>query len=177
MHLVEDDRADLAADVVDRAAREARVVHTDLVGGAGVRIEDEHGGGGVDAAVDHVLELAVLDRAGRLGAGVVPYVAVAQTGAPHTVEDVRMTRLGEHENRVVGFHGRDQVFVLAGNIENFHLFKVDLRVFRVVLQPCEDLRVAEHSVCHNAHSFYLSCTSRNDSFSTFYHYSTEKPQL
>ena len=167
VHLVEDDRADLAADVADGAAREARVVHADLIGRARVRIEHEHGRRGVDAAVDHVLELAVLDRAGRLGAGVVPDIALAQTGAPHAVKDVCMTCLGEHENRVVRLDRRDQVFIFARNIEDLHLFEIDLRIIRIILQPGKNLRIAEHAVCHIGHSFVYHAQAGTSFFQLF----------
>ena len=142
-------------------------MHADLIGRARVRIEHEHGRRGVDAAVDHVLELAVLDRAGRLGAGVVPDIALAQTGAPHAVKDVCVTCLGEHENRVVRLDRWDQVFIFARNIEDLHLFEIDLRIIRIILQPGKNLRIAEHAVCHIGHSFVYHAQAGTSFFQLF----------
>ncbi len=139
MHFVKNNGADFAAHIADGAAREAAVLHAHFIGRAGVAVENQHGGGRVDAAVNHVAQLVGKDCAARLGAFIIPHDAVAQTGVPHSVKNILMPSLGKDQHGLVGFHRRDEVPVFTGNIQNFDFLQVDIGVLRIVLQPCEDM--------------------------------------
>lgn len=82
LKLGHDHGADLTADIADGTGAEPLIVKADLVGAPIVLIDDEHGGGGVDAPVDHVLQLIVLDGAGGLTALVVEDVGSPRDRRP-----------------------------------------------------------------------------------------------
>ena len=149
LKLGHNDRADLTADIADGTGAEPLIVKADLVGAPIVLIDDEHGGGGVDAPVDHVLKLIVLDGAGGLTALVVEDVAVPETGVPHIIEDVGVTGIGQHHDLTGGLHRRDQIFVLTGDIQNEQGGEIQLVIFRKVAEPAKNGGIAKIGTVHN----------------------------
>ena len=90
------------------------------------------------------------DRPGRLRAIVVPHIALTKARAPHAVKNIRVAGLGKNEHRIVGLDGRDQVFILAGNVEDFDFFQVNLRIIRKILQPGQNLCIVKQLLFHRA---------------------------
>ena len=152
VHLREHHRPDLAAHVVDGTAGEVHVPHADLLGGTGVGVDDQHGRGGVDAAVDHLPHRFVVDRSGGIAALVVPDAALAKACGPHAVENVRVTGVGEDQRVVVGLHRGDHVLILAGDVQDLDLSQIHLGVLCVIGEPGEDTGIVEHLLFHKGTS-------------------------
>ena len=77
----------------------------------------------------------MLDLPGRFRALVVPDLTVSQTRIPHLIEHIRITCLHESQRGPVGFHRRDQILVLSGNIQHLDLFQIHRRILGEILQP------------------------------------------
>ena len=152
VHLREHHRPDLTAHVVDGAAGEVHVPHADLLGGTGVGVDDQHGRGGVDAAVDHLPHRFVVDLSGGIAALGVPDAALAKACSPHAVKNVRVSCVGEDQGVVVGFHSGDHVLVLAGDVKDLDLSEIHLGVLGIIGEPCEDTGVVEHLLFHRGTS-------------------------
>ena len=122
MDLIQDDGADLASYIPNGTSGEAAVPHTDLVSGTGFGVHDQHTGGGVDASVDHVLQLIIFNGAGGIGAVIVPNGTFAQTYVPHAIEDLLVAGFGENQSGGIGFYGGDQVLIFSGDVQDLDFF-------------------------------------------------------
>ena len=116
-------------------------------------MDNQHGGGGVDATVDPILKFIVLDGTGGLAALVIQDVAVSQTGVPHIIENVGVPGVGKHHDLTGGLDGGNQVLVLPGDVQNQQSGKVQLVIFRKIAQPAENGCVAEIGSFHKSSSF------------------------
>src|SRR5699024_7100738 len=65
--------------------------------------------------------------------------------------------------------GRDQVFVLAGDVEDLDLFQIHPGVVRKILQPRQDLRIAKQLLFHHAVTPFLSGGHGAARCALFYH--------
>ena len=133
LHLGEQHRADLRTHVFYGAGGKILIVHAELDRASGVRIEDDHARGCVDAAVDHRRDLVPLDGTGRLGTFIVDDLALAEAHIPHLVENILIPRLGEDQHAAVRLHGGDQILVFPGDVEDLHMLEIDVGILRKIL--------------------------------------------
>ena len=61
------------------------------------------------------------DFSAWVGAIVVPNLTVSQPCCPETIKDIVDAGIGENHGGLMGFHGWYQVFILFGNVDNFHM--------------------------------------------------------
>ena len=113
---------------MDGAALEQLVCKADLCGIARLGIDDEHGSGSIDAAVDHFFYIIMQDGTFRVGAFIVPYLTVTESGIPQAVKNIIHTGIREYHCRLVGLHGRNDIFIFLCNIDHLDMLKIHGRV-------------------------------------------------
>ena len=120
---------------MNRTGGKYLIVHTELVGIARLRINDQHAGRCIDTAVDHIVDFVFFDRTGWIGALVVNDGALAQAGVKHPIENIRVTGLRKHQHMAMRFHGRDQVFVFPGDVQDLNFLQIHIVVIVEIIQP------------------------------------------
>ena len=73
-------------------------------------------------------------------------------------EDIRMARLGKDQHGGMGLHRGDQVLVFPGDIQDLDLFQVHLGVLGVILEPGQNVRIAEQLLFHRASLPHVSAS-------------------
>ena len=147
-HFIENDSADLASHIMNRTLLEHFISHTDFRRIAGVRIDNEHSGGSIDSAVDHILYFTVQNLAFRFGTLIIPDIAFSKTGIPKSIKNIIYARIGKHQSRLVCLHGRDHIFILFRDIYHLNMFKVNRRILGIILQPRQDYLVTKKRFLH-----------------------------
>ena len=111
------------------------IIQTEFIGVPCLWIYDQHTGGSVDAAVQHIIDFIFLDQSGRIGAFVIDDRTLAKACVEHPIEDIRMSGLCEDEHMSVGLYGRDQVFVFPCDIQDLYFFQIHVVIIIEIIEP------------------------------------------
>lgn len=149
LHLAQDDSANFCADVTNRAVCKGLIAHAEAERAAGIRIENQHARGRIDAAIHHVIDLVLLDGTGWLATFVVDDRAFAQTCVEHPIENIRMASLGKHKRRTMRFYRWNQIFILPRNIQNLDTLQIDVCLIGKILKPCQNVGIGKKIVFHD----------------------------